>query len=165
MKILKKNSKILLMDCSYKTNKYKFFFVIVEHIFLNIFLYVKFAFLIKKHEKKFVWILISLKEYFVQMKIDIFEILMTDKDMKLIAIIRTIFFNTIHFLCIWHVNKNVMIYCKSAFCTTKTWKKIYAIWYNVIQSTICDAFDIAWKKLKNDYYVKHDKFVDYLNKT
>lgn len=165
VEILKKNSKMFLMNCTYKTNKFKFsFFVIIEHISLNIIFYVKFAFLIKKHEKDFVWMLTALKKYFVQTKIDVLEILIIDKNMKLIAIIRTVFFDTVHFLCIWHVNKNVLIYCKLTFFITKTWKKFYVVWHNVIQSKIRNALNIAWKKLKNDYYVEYNKFIDYLNK-
>ena len=52
VKILKKNSEIMLMNCIYKINKYKLlFFVIIKHISLRTFFYVEFAFVAKKQKK------------------------------------------------------------------------------------------------------------------
>lgn len=52
--MLKNNSKMLLINCIYKINKYKFLFlIIVGHITLNITFYVEFAFVVKKQKKDF----------------------------------------------------------------------------------------------------------------
>lgn len=166
VEILKGNSEVFLMDCTYKTNKFKLpLLVIIGHTSLGITFYVGFAFLAKEHEEDFVWVLTALKEYLVQTEVDAPEVLVTDRDMGLIAAIRTVFPDTAHLLCIWHVNKNVLAHCKPAFPTTEAWEAFYAAWHNVIQSKTRDALDIAWEKLKDDYYVGYDELIDYLDKT
>ena len=55
VEILKKNSEIMLMDCTYKTNKYKLpLLVIIGHTSLGTSFYVEFAFVAKEQEEDFV---------------------------------------------------------------------------------------------------------------
>ena len=120
MEILKENSEVLLMDCTYKTNKYKLsFLIIVEHTCLSTNFYVGFAFVAKEQEKDFVWILTALKDYFSQNKIVVPEVIVTDRDMGLIRAVLDVFPLAAHLLCIRHINKNVLMHCKPAFSTSE----------------------------------------------
>ena len=144
VEILKKNSEVLLMDCTYKTNKYKLpLLVIVGHTCLGTTFYVGFAFVAKKQKEDFVWVLTALKNYFIQKEITIPEVFVTDRDMGLIRTISDVFPSSAHLLCIWHVNKNVLAHCKSAFSTSETWEKFYAEWHTVIQATTIETYNNA----------------------
>ena len=166
IEILKNNFEILLMNCIYKINKYKMFFlIIVKHIFLNIIFYVKFVFLINEKEKIFVWILYTLHNYFTISKIFYFDVMMIDRDLILIKILTMIFFMIILLLCVWHVNKNILTHCKSSFEIKKTWNKFYIVWQIVIYVFTFEIFAIAWIKIQNNYYTKHFDFIKYLKIT
>ncbi len=115
-KLLKNNWKVFFMNCIYKINKYKFsLLVIVDHISLSITFYVDFAFLTRETEKNFAWVLETLQKYFRKKNISISNVLMTNRDLRLINVSHSIFFIVRHFLCIWHVNKNLLTHCKSDF--------------------------------------------------
>lgn len=166
LKMLKNNSKVLLMNCIYKINKFKLsLLIIVEQIFMSSTFYTEFAFISKKQEADYVWTLIFFKKYLTHMKIFLLEVLMTDRKLNLIQIIKRIFFATNHLLCIWHVNKNVLTNCKSTFIFTETWKKFYSMWNNVLQTKIVKAFEWVWNQLKNEYSEKYSELVDYLINT
>lgn len=54
-KVLCKNSEILVMDCTYKTNRYGMpMLVVMSHTSLGTSFYIGFAFIEKKEEKNFV---------------------------------------------------------------------------------------------------------------
>jgi hypothetical protein len=128
-KLLKNNWEVFLMNCIYKTNKYKLLlFVIVDHIFLSIISYVDFAFLTRETEENFAWVLKTLQKYLKKKNILVSKILMTNRDVKLINVSHSIFSRVRHFLCIWHVNKNVLTHCKSYFITKEEWEKLYLKW-------------------------------------
>ena len=55
LKMLKNNSKVLLMNCIYKINKFKLsLLIIVEQIFMSSTFYTEFAFISKKQEADYV---------------------------------------------------------------------------------------------------------------
>ena len=74
-----------------------------------------------------------------------------------------LFFFVSHFLCVWHVNKNVLIHCKSTFNIKKDWNNFYEIWQKIIYAHTSKIFATAWFKLQNNYYIEHFDFIDYLN--
>ena len=55
LKLLKNNSEVLLMNCIYKINKFKFsLLIIVEQIFMSSTFYAEFAFISKKQKANYV---------------------------------------------------------------------------------------------------------------
>ncbi len=161
--LLKNNWKILLMNCIYKIDKYKFsLFVIVDHISLSITFYVDFAFLTKETKKNYIWMLKTLQKYFKKENIFISNVLMTNRDLKLINVLHLIFLIVKHFLCVWHVNKNVLTHCKSDFIIKETWKKFYSKWQTMMYVHIIEIYQKKWNKLQNDYYAKHFEIINYL---
>jgi hypothetical protein len=145
--LLKNNWKILLMNCIYKINKYKFsIFIIVYHIFLSIIFYVDFAFLTKKIKKNYIWMLETLQKYLEQKNISISNVLMTNRSLKLINVLHQIFLIVKHFLCVWHVNKNVLTHCKSDFIIKETWKKFYSKWQTMMYVHIFEIYREKWNK-------------------
>jgi hypothetical protein len=161
--LLKNNWKILLMNCIYKINKYKFsLFVIVDHIFLNITFYVDFAFLTKETKKNYIWVFEIFQKYLKEESIFISNVLMTNRNLKLINVLHLIFLIVKHFLCISHVNKNVLTHCKSDFIIKEAWKNFYSKWQTMMYAHIIEIYQEKWNKLQNDYYAKHLKIINYL---
>jgi hypothetical protein len=161
--LLKNNWKVLLMNCIYKINKYKLsLFVIVDHISLSITFYVDFAFLTKETEKNYIWVLETLQKYLEQKNIFISNVLMTNRNLRLINALHQIFLIVRHFLCVWHVNKNVLIHCKFDFIIKKTWKKFYSEWQAMMYAHILEIYREKWNKLQNDYYAKYFEIINYL---
>ncbi len=162
-KFLKNNWKILLMNCIYKINKYKLsLLVIVDHTSLSTIFYVDFAFLTRKTEKNFVWMLKTLQNYLKEKNIFISEVLMTNRDLKLINVSHSIFFTVKHLLCIWHVNKNVLTHCKSDFNIKEEWEKFYSEWQAMMYAHTAEIYQEKWNKLQNNYYAKHFEIINYL---
>ncbi len=160
---LKNNWKVLLMNCTYKINKYKLsLFVIVDYISLSITFYVDFAFLTKETEKNYIWMLETFQKYFEQKNIFISDVLMTNRNLKLINALHQIFFTVKHLLCVWHVNKNVLIHCKSDFIIKETWEKFYSKWQAMMYVHIFEIYRKNWNNLQNDYYAKHFEIINYL---
>ena len=164
--ILRKNSEVLLMDCTYKTNKYKLpLLVIVGHTALGTTFYVGFAFLANEREADYQWVLQALHTYLTEMSISFPTVVVTDRDLALINALATVFPLVSHLLCVWHVNKNVLAYCKPSFVTKEAWDKFYAAWQTVVYANTSEIFDSTWSKLQNDYIVEYLDVVDYLNDT
>jgi histone-lysine N-methyltransferase SETD2 len=162
-KLLKNNWKILLMNCIYKINKYKLsLLVIVDYISLSIIFYVDFAFLTREKEKNFVWVLKTLQKYLRKKNISVFEILMTNRDVRLINVLHAIFSTVRHLLCIWHVNKNVLTHCKSDFNIKEKWEKFYSEWQTMIYAHTNEIYQERWNKFQNDHYAKHFEIINYL---
>ncbi len=64
------NWKILIIDCTYKTNKYEMSLCIIfEIIVLNTIFYVVFAFISSKHANSYQWILEQLLELYQELNI------------------------------------------------------------------------------------------------
>lgn len=81
------------MDCTYKTNKYKLpLLVIVGHTSLGITFYVGFAFLAKEKKADCLWVLLALQGYLVEMNISSPNVIVTDRDLGLIAAASVEFF-------------------------------------------------------------------------
>ncbi|KAI9920306.1 hypothetical protein PsorP6_016063 [Peronosclerospora sorghi] len=78
-------SRVLLMDCTYKTNT------------------VAFAFLAAETEKYYLWTLEGFKASIVVQPVAI----MTDRDLGLMNAVARVFPGNRNLLCRWHINKNV----------------------------------------------------------
>jgi hypothetical protein len=77
--ILKVNYEILVMNCTYKTNKYKMsFFIISDQIALHKNFYVAFCFMTKEKQNDYVWILQQLKALYAKLKIPDSTVLLID---------------------------------------------------------------------------------------
>jgi hypothetical protein len=100
-----------------------------------------------------------------QENIIISDVFVTNKNFELIRTLRIIFFIAHHLLCIWHVNKNVLVNCKFAFSTKEIWETFYANWQKILYAYIKENYETTWNKLQNDYYQDHFEMINYLKKT
>ncbi len=77
--ILKINYEILIMNCIYKTNKYKMFLMIIfNQIKLHKIFYAAFCFMFKEKQNDYVWIMKQLKTLYEKLKFSDFTIIVID---------------------------------------------------------------------------------------
>ncbi len=85
--MFKNNFEVLVMNCTYKINKYKMsLFIVSDQIALHKIFYVAFCFMTKKKQNDYVWILEQLKRLYQQLQFSDSTILLTNmkKDKRLI---------------------------------------------------------------------------------
>jgi hypothetical protein len=86
--LLKSNYEILVMNCTYKINRYKISLLILsEQISLHINFYVAFYFMISETSFDYIWVLKKLKTLYLQIKLFNFIVIIIDMKKILILII------------------------------------------------------------------------------
>ncbi len=122
-KLLRENSEILIMNCTYKTNKYKMpLLIIIDVTSLNIFYYVAFCFMKGESFGDYVWVMKALKRLYEKLVLPFSEVILSDDDKALAPAIQHVFEDydrVTHALCIWHINNNVLKHCKKFFVIQK----------------------------------------------
>ena len=113
--ILCKNFEMFIINCIYKINKYDMFLLnIVDHIFINIIFYIDFAFVWTK-KKIYRWMLQQLKKLYKIFDFSNSIVIVIDRDETLINVLKIEYFEIITLFCLFHVNKNVRVWCKFEF--------------------------------------------------
>jgi hypothetical protein len=69
----------------------------------------------------YIWVLEQLKAVYRRLNINDPEASITDRDSGLILASHRVFSTTRHTLCIWHIDKNVLVNCKGLFATEQDW--------------------------------------------
>ncbi len=145
--ILKKNYEVLIMNCIYKTNKYKMFLLIIsDQTCLHIIFYVAFCFMTQKTIVDYAWVLKQLKNLYLQLNINNFDVIIIDMKKNLMKAINTIFSNANHFLCLWHININVLANCKRDFVDKDVWNVFFDVWKKIMYSSSEKEYLKTWRE-------------------
>lgn len=121
LEILRQNFKMLIIDCIYKTNKYKMFLLIIcEIIFLNTIFIVDFVFLDREIKNYYNWMLYHLIHLYSNLKLLSSRVIVIDRNLVLIKVIDNCLSKrakawdeeTSYVLCLWHLHRNVTKNCK-----------------------------------------------------
>ena len=92
------NPDVLIMDCTYKTNRYKLPLIsTMGTTALNTSFYVGFAFLRQERKEDYVWFLQQLKTLYRMLNISYPKVVVTDRDIGLMAAIYSVFLT--HVIC------------------------------------------------------------------
>ncbi|KAI5419464.1 hypothetical protein KIW84_043584 [Lathyrus oleraceus] len=122
---------VLVMDSTYKTNKYRQpLFEIVGMTSTELTFAVGFAYMESEQTENFCWVLEKLKELFVK-KDMCPQVILTDRDLALMKAIEVVFPNSINLLCRFHINKNVGAKCKQ-HVVNDLQKTIDTLWMEVV---------------------------------
>ncbi len=120
--MLKCNSKILIMNCIYKINHYKMsLLIIIEITALNIFFFVEFCFMKVEKTANCVWVLKQLKLLYTEFNLSDSTMILIDCKWNLINALQSVFHESSHLLCIWHIDKNILVNCKKHFDIKENW--------------------------------------------
>ncbi len=131
--MLKRNSEILIMNCIYKINRYKMsLLIIIEIIALNIFFFVNFCFIATKKTSDYVKVLKQLKLLYIKLRLSHSIMILINCERDLINAFRSVFSRSLHLLCMWHINKNVLINCRKHFNTEESWQAFYKTWHLIM---------------------------------
>ncbi|KAI8568648.1 hypothetical protein RHMOL_Rhmol02G0216800 [Rhododendron molle] len=141
---------VFVMDCTYKTNKYKMPLLdIVGVSSFNGSFYSCFAFMQKEEEGDYVWALERFKTILGPDQQP--SVILSDRELALMNAIEVIFSGTTNILCMWHIEKNVLSKCKPKFEREQDWETFLSDWTNLVESPDESCFNEAWQRLQVDY--------------
>ena len=167
-RILIANSDALVIDATYKTNRYGMPCVdVIGVTALGTNFYIGFAFLAGETTEDYEWLFGVIKGIYTRLNLRFPRVITTDRDLALIAACMRIFpaeYGTKHFLCVWHVDKAVYSYCRKSFDTVEAWNSFNTAWHSVLYAESLDAYRDAWMKFSSDYG-EYWKEIDYLKTT
>jgi hypothetical protein len=97
---------VLLMDCTYKTNRYRLpLLEIVGVTSTNMTFSVASAYLYSEREEHYVWALDKLKSLMDENAQP--KVIVSDRELSLMNAIDKVFSSTRNFLCRWHISRNI----------------------------------------------------------
>ncbi|KAG5521641.1 hypothetical protein RHGRI_034013 [Rhododendron griersonianum] len=153
--------RVLMMDCTYKTNRYKFpLLQIVGVTCTELTFNVAFAFIECEKKENYTWVLEKLKG---MMDADALPVvIVTDRELVLMNAIRSVFPHATNLLCRFHISKNVLAKCRKMF-DDKTWEEFSCSWGLVVLSASVTQYEERLRALKRDFQM-FPTSLDYVEK-
>ncbi len=162
-KILQSNHEVLMMNCIYKTNRYRMsLFVITDQTKLNIIFYVAFVFMTHEHISNYEWILQQLKIIYVKLSLSFLTNFVIECEKALTNAIRLKFSEIDHVFCIWHINNNVLSHCKRKFDIKEIWETFFDEWKAMMYVFIQQKYTMIWDLINEKYNLFHSECIEYL---
>jgi hypothetical protein len=116
VKLWKQHPDIILMDCTYKTNRFRMPLLNICAVTGNKkTIQIALCFLSGEKEISYEWALKCLRELMEELGIDCPICIVTDRETALMKALDYIFPESNHLLCTWHVNMNVLANCRKHF--------------------------------------------------
>ncbi|GAB0139084.1 putative transposase [Epichloe bromicola] len=173
---LKSYPDILILDCTYKTNKYKMPLLdIVGVDACQRSFCIAFAFLSGEEEKDYIWALHRLRSMYEACGARLPSVVLTDRCLACMNAASHCFPATVSLLCLWHANKAVLRYCQPSFMRHndavqepqghQEWKDFYGKWHELVASTNEETFEDRLQQLKERYASAHAREVAYIIET
>lgn len=138
---------VLLMDATYKTNKYGMpLLEIVGVTPTNMTFSIAFVYMHEEKQSNYVWALDCLKSVMEGCMLP--RVIVTDREMALMNAYTIIFPDAKGLLCRWHINNNIMKKCKSC------WDVLYTSWTRLVNSETKEAYNknlAQVEKITNNY--------------
>ena len=120
IELLRAFPRVLLMDCTYKTNRYKMpLLEIVGVTSTNFTFSVACVYMEHEREDNYKWALQILRSLMDESFMP--TVIITDCELALMNAIESIFPVSSHLLCRWHIGKNILAKCKNLFRTSEKW--------------------------------------------
>ncbi len=150
--MLKENWEVVIMDATYRTNRYKLPLLIITGVnALGGSFYMAFCFIAAEYFEDYLWALQQYRDMCVGLDIPDPLLNITDCELALIKAHYEVFPNSEHMLCGWHINRNVVANCKPSFYTKEDWVEFYAHWFRVMDAVTVTIFEAEWKSLQEVY--------------
>jgi hypothetical protein len=144
LKYLKKHSEVVLLDCTYKTNRFRMPLLNICAVTSNRkTVQVALCFLSGETEEDYDWAMEKFGDLMTNHEIPELDTWVTDRELALMNTLDHLFPEGDHLLCTWHVNMNILSNCR----------KHYPV----------DLRDPSKKTLVNPHgYVPNPKWTDFL---
>ena len=88
-------------------------------------------------------------------------VIITDREFALINVIKKVFPECKHLLCVWYIEKNILTKCKKYFKTEEIWVGFLSSWKKVVYSSIELEYNEQWKEFESSY-VEKKKALEYI---
>jgi hypothetical protein len=116
VKLWRKNPDILILDATYKTNRFRMPLVNIGGVSNNnMTIQVALGFVSGEAEEDYNWVLGCLRHVMEKARIDEPRTIITDRQKSLINALVKVYPNSKHILCQWHVTQNVKLKTKRFF--------------------------------------------------
>ncbi|KAL7221792.1 hypothetical protein ACSBR1_023688 [Camellia fascicularis] len=134
LNLLRTFPKVLLMDCTHKTNRYRLPLLEIVGVTSTCMTFsVAFAYLHYEKEDNYTWALGMLRSVMDENTLP--SVIVTDRELALMNAICTVFPATKNLLCRWHIGKNVLANCKMMFETKDKWEMFIMSWNMLVMSS------------------------------
>lgn len=170
---LKLYTEVLILDCTYKTNKYKM--PLLNAIGVDACqrsFCIAFAFLSGEEEGDYNWALTELRSIYAGVGADSPSVILTDRCLACMNAVASTFPDSTALLCLWHINKAVLRYCMDAFTKDpkdhegqEKWKGFYSSWHDLVASSNEDIYYQKLDDFKKKYTADYISQVGYITET
>jgi hypothetical protein len=159
--LLTKYLDVLLLDCTYRTNKFKMPLLnVVGTTCLNSNFHAAFCFLAKEEEGDYIWAMQQLKELFTPAMH--LRSVVTDREMALINVCQQVFPTTTRLFCVWHVEKNVLTHVSTEFEEGEARTAFMRAWTDVMHVPTKELYKEQWNALQDKYNTIASGLVQYI---
>ena len=169
--------ELLLLDCTYKTNR--FGMPLLDIIGIdgsNRSFCIAFAFLRGENEEDYLWALERLKSLYEISQVEYPSIILTDCAEACMNAVDICFPDSTSLLCLWHANKAVLTNCRPTFVLPKLgldpadhseekWQAFFNHWHSIIYSLDQATFEQRLQELEEQYLPTYINEVAYLKST
>ncbi|KAH1189968.1 Protein FAR1-RELATED SEQUENCE 5 [Glycine max] len=139
MKLYNACTLIFFIDSTYKTNRYRLPLLdLVGVIPTGMTFSVGFAYL--EGEQRFQCL-------FLRCDV-LLGVIVTDRDLTLMNVVKTVFPGCTNLLCRFHIDKNVKVKCKSLVGQKNAWDYVMDVWGSLVDCPSKDHFDDCLKKFE-----------------
>ena len=158
--------ELLLLDCTYKTNKYGM--PLLDMIGVDAAqrsFCIAFAFLSGETEEDYTWALERLKSLYMQSNTSLPSVILTDRCLAVMNAASALFPSAATFLCLWHANKAVVARCQPSFQDAEQWKEFYNAWHSIINSPTQEEYAKRLTEMQQKYLPQHLEDIGYIKTT
>lgn len=160
----------LLLDCTYKTNKYGMPLLdIIGVDACQRSFCIAFAFLSGETEQDYLWALDRLKSLYEVCNTRLPSVILTDRCIACMNAAATCFPSAASLLCLWHANKAVLRHCQPTFTRQQqglgAWNEFYKSWHSIIRSPDEETFYKRVQDFEKQYLPEYIEEVGYIKTT
>jgi hypothetical protein len=137
---------VVVMDCTYKTNRFRMPLLhIIGMTSFNTTFTVGFCFLAMERFENYMWAMSKLSKVWKNGCVP--NVIVTDRELALMNAIQQVFPLSTNILCIWHINKNILAYCKKHYEVQETFDAFMQVWNVLVSSTSEEDYEKQVLKL------------------
>ncbi|XP_058727098.1 PKS-NRPS hybrid synthetase cheA-like [Vicia villosa] len=163
VKLLNLFPTVLIMDATYKTNKYRQpLFEIVGMTSTELTFAVAFAYMECEQTESYIWVLDKLKQLFVKKDV-VPQVILTDRDLALMKAVEVVFPTTHNLLCRFHINQNVGMKYKE-YVMKDMRETIGTLWKDVVWASNEVEYGVRLQYLEQACFACTN-FLDYVKNT
>ncbi|XP_020418037.1 protein FAR-RED ELONGATED HYPOCOTYL 3 [Prunus persica] len=163
IKLLHAFPHILIMDCTYKTNRFRYpLLKIVGVTSTHLTFSIAFVYLSAEKEDNYRWALARLRSVMGDNSIP--SVIVTDRELALMNALHEVFPGVRHLLCTWHINKGVLGKFKNVFEDKASPDKFLISWNMLVSSNTEAEYERHLLALQTNFK-DHNSIINYVKET